>query len=228
MDIIGNRLKLYEGSTKTIYSGLDESTLIMHFKDTKDDETSTSNLRNRISASIWTYLKSVGIKNHFIKSLNVREQLIFSVNVCQVFIRVHNIARSELKTRLGVETGTIFPSPLIEWHLKSSYLKDPLISRDHIEYFRWLDVKSMKLIRKIAIRANDVLRALFYYVSLKPAMIEMHFGLTDSVDPEQCVILVGEMSPQTIKFWDENKDKDMLEFEAYEKMQIIPKSTRDA
>jgi phosphoribosylaminoimidazole-succinocarboxamide synthase len=221
--IIGNRIKLYEGSTRTIYAGVDDSTLIMYFKSVDEDE-SLCTQRNRISASIWTYLKSVGIKNHFIKSLNVREQLISAVNVSQVFVRVHNIAQSDMTKRLGVETGTIFSSPLIEWHLKSMYLKDPLISRDHIEYFRWLDEKSIKAIRKAVIRTNDVLRALFYYAKLKPSVIEMHFGIVDSVDPDEAVVLVGEMSPKTIQFWDDSNDTEMAQHIAYERIQIVPKS----
>lgn len=201
---------------------MDDSTLIMHFKNVDDDDT-ISIARNRISASIWTYLKSVGIKNHFLNSLNVREQLITAVNVCPVFVRVHNIAQSDLNKRLGIEVGTIFSSPLIEWHLKSSYLQDPLISRDHIEYFRWLDNKSIKAIRKVSIRANDVLRALFYYAKLKPSMIEMHFGINDSHDSDDSIILVGEMSPKTIQFWDDVNDIEMPHSIAYERMSMVPK-----
>jgi phosphoribosylaminoimidazole-succinocarboxamide synthase len=212
-NLLGQRILVYEGSSKLLYAGIDSNTLILHF--IKSD--SNDIWRNKISESLWRYLADIGVENHFIRSLNIREQLITAVSVFPVFIRLHNIAEDDLSMRLGIEPGTIFPRPLIEWHLKSKYLGDPLISRDHIEFFEWLKPNEIKLSQKLAMRTNDILRALFHYTNLKPCSIELHFGIKDNR-----VMLVGELSPETITFWDEltgtGTDKDKV----YEKMRAIP------
>lgn len=197
--MVSSRTALYDGSRYTIYVGSDENNLIMHFKD--GDQEPLATVRNKISARIWSYLASIGIKNHFLKTLNVKEQLIKAVDVSQVFVRLHNISQPEMSRRLGVESGTIFTYPLIEWHLKSNTLGNPLISRDHIEYFGWLNRIQTKEVYKVATRVNDVLRALFHSTNFLLASIEMTFGLEQS----STIILVGEFSPITIQFWEEEK-----------------------
>lgn len=212
-NLLGQRILVYEGSSKLLYAGLDSNTLILHF--TKSD--SNDIWRNRISESLWRYLADIGVENHFIRSLNIREQLITAVSVFPVFIRIHNIAENDLSMRLGIEPGTIFRKPLIEWHLKSKYLGDPLISRDHIEFFEWLKPHEIKLSQKLAMRTNDILRTLFYCSNLKPCSIELHFGLKDNN-----VILVGELSPETITFWDELNGTRTDQDKVYEKMRTVP------
>ena len=160
-------------------------------------------------------MTSVGIENHFVKTLNAREQLVTAANVYPIFLRLHNIAHIGLTERLGIELGTTFPSPLMEWHLKSRYLKDPLVSRDHIEYFQWLNKEEVKSIQRLALRANDVLRALFHYIGIKPSIIELQFGLRDNQ-----IILVGELSPETIVFWDDAQFKVIAQSNAYEQLKI--------
>jgi phosphoribosylaminoimidazole-succinocarboxamide synthase len=211
--VLGERVLIYEGSKKLIYAGPDSSTLILHFL--KNDENDV--WRNKISESVWHYLKSVGIENHFLRTLNIREQLVMSVNVCPVFLRIHNVAQEDLMNRLGVEIGTTFANPLIEWHLKSKYLKDPLVSRDHIEYFNWLSEDEVNAIHRLAIRTNDVLMALFYYAGMKPSVLELHFGVKDGK-----IILVGELSPETILFWEESEYKTISNAEVYNKLKALP------
>ena len=194
-DIVGCRQVLYTGSTKILYSGFKPNTVIMQFN--KDEVQDIQ--RNKVSEQIWSYLTAVGIDNHFIRLNNIREQVIHAVKVCPVFIRIHNIANPEVTQRLGILPGTVFSSPFIEWHLKSNLLKDPLISRDHIEYFQWIKADEMKLITKLATRANDVLRAMFYYMGLKSSMMQFSFGTSEC----GTIMLAGELSPETITFWDD-------------------------
>lgn len=209
---LGKRILIYEGSSKLLYKGLDDDSLVLHFIKKEEHDV----WRNKISESIWMYLKSIGIENHFIQSLNVREQLIMAVDVYPVFVRLHNIAQEDLFSRLGIEVGTVFPKPLVEWHLKSKFLQDPMISRDHIHYFKWLKQDEVDSIYKLAIKVNDVLRALLFYLGLKPATIELHFGSRDGQ-----ILLIDELSPKTISFWDEDRlTTSSLEL-AYSNMQAV-------
>jgi len=211
--LLGKRLLIYEGSTKLIYAGVDPNTLILHF--IKKDQNDI--WRNKISESIWRYLQNVGVENHFVRVLNIREQLVTAVNVFPVFIRLHNIAQNDLSSRLGIEPGTVFTRPLLEWHLKSKYLGDPLISRDHIEFFHWLKTEEIREGQQLAMRTNDILRALFYYMSMKPCSIELCFGVKDDR-----IILVGELSPETITFWDDSTCKVLDKQSAYDKIKNMP------
>lgn len=211
--VLGERVLIYEGSKKLIYAGPDSNTLIMHFLKEDDNDS----WRNKISEVIWQYLKSVGIENHFLHTLNIREQLVSSVNVFPVFLRIHNVSQEDLLNRLGVEIGTTFTNPLLEWHLKSKYLNDPLISREHIKYFNWLSEEQLNSVYKLATRTNDVLMALFYYAGMKPSLVELHFGVKDGQ-----IILVGELSPETILFWEEAEYKTLNKGEVYSKLKVLP------
>jgi phosphoribosylaminoimidazole-succinocarboxamide synthase len=210
---LGKRILIYEGSSKLIYNGVDINTLIIHFN--RCDEY--DGWRNKISESLWIYLKNIGIKNHFIRTLSVREHLINSVDVYPIFVRIHSISHDDLRTRLGIEEGTFFPEPLVEWYLKSKFLNDPMVSRDHIEYFGWLQSHELQAIKFLAMRTNDVLRALFCCLGLKISFIELGFGVKNGE-----ILLVGELSPETIKFWDEQSFKVMSLKDTYEALRLMP------
>ena len=139
--------KLYEGKAKIIFATNDKNVVIQHFK---DDATAFNNqkkasiegkgiLNNRISEHILSSLSEVGIKNHLIKRLNMREQLVEMVNIIPIEFVIRNIATGSLTKRLGIEEGTVLDSPLIEYCLKNDKLGDPLISREHILNFKWLN-----------------------------------------------------------------------------------------
>ena len=150
------RKKLYEGKAKIIYSTDDKNLVIQHFK---DDATAFNNqkkatiegkgiLNNRISEHILSSLSEIGINNHLIKRLNMREQLVELVNIIPIEFVIRNIATGSLTKRLGIEEGTILDYPLIEYCLKNDKLGDPIISREHILNFKWLNVIQLDLINE--------------------------------------------------------------------------------
>ena len=140
--------KLYEGKAKILYASPEKNLAIQHFK---DDATAFNNqkkatiegkgiLNNRISEHILSNLNQIGIKNHLIKRINMREQLVKIVEIIPIEFIVRNIASGSLTTRLGIEEGTVLSRPLIEYCLKNDELGDPLISREHILTFDWLNI----------------------------------------------------------------------------------------
>ena len=140
--------KLYEGKAKIIYASNDKNLVIQHFK---DDATAFNNqkkdviegkgiLNNRNSEHILTQLSNVGIKNHFVKRLNMREQLVKLVEIIPIEFVVRNIATGSLTKRLGIEDGTVLDYPLVEYCLKNDDLGDPLVGREDILAFKWMDV----------------------------------------------------------------------------------------
>ena len=208
--------KLYEGKAKIIYATSDKNLVIQYFK---DDATAFNNqkksviegkgvLNNRISEHILTNLSQVGIKNHLVKRINMREQLIKFVEIIPLEFIVRNIATGSLTKRLGIEDGTVLDYPLIEFCLKNDELGDPIVSREHIYAFKWMDVLELDFITEEVRRMNDFLQGMFRGVGIKLVDFKVEFGLTHESEKTQ-IILADEISPDTCRLWDTLTDKKL-------------------
>ena len=206
--------KLYEGKAKIIFATSDKNIVIQHFK---DDATAFNNqkkasiegkgiLNNRISEHILSSLTEIGIKNHLIKRLNMREQLVEMVNIIPIEFVIRNIATGSLTKRLGIEEGTVLDYPLIEYCLKDDKLGDPIISREHILNFKWLNIIELDFINEQCLRINDYLQGLFRGVGIKLVDFKVEFGKTKS---NETIILADEISPDTCRLWDQETDKKL-------------------
>ena len=208
--------KLYEGKAKIIYETKDKNLVIQHFK---DDATAFNNLKkakvegkgvlnNRISEHILSNLSEVGIKNHLVKRINMREQLVKLVDIIPIEFIVRNIATGSLTKRLGIEEGTVLERPLIEYCLKDDKLGDPIISREHILTFNWLNVMQLDWIDENLSRLNDFLLGMFRGVGIKLVDFKVEFGFTHESEKTQ-IILADEISPDTCRLWDTLTDKKL-------------------
>ena len=208
--------KLYEGKAKIIYATNDKNLVIQHFK---DDATAFNNqkkdviegkgiLNNRISEHILTQLSNVGIKNHLVKRLNMREQLVKLVEIIPIEFIVRNIATGSLTKRLGIEDGTVLDYPLVEYCLKNDELGDPLVSREHILAFKWMDVFELDFIYEEVRRINDFLQGMFRGVGIKLVDFKVEFGRSEA-DGKREVMLADEISPDTCRLWDMRTDKKL-------------------
>ena len=206
--------KLYEGKAKIIYASPEKNLVIQHFK---DDATAFNNqkkatidgkgiLNNRISEYILSNLNEVGIKNHLVKRINMREQLVKSVEIIPIEFVVRNIATGSLTNRLGIEEGTVLDYPLIEYCLKNDDLGDPLVSREHILSFNWMNIMELELINDQCKRINDFLQGMFRGVGIKLVDFKLEFGRSGQ-DNE--IILADEISPDTCRLWDSRTEKKL-------------------
>jgi len=206
--------KLYEGKAKIIFATSDKNVVIQHFK---DDATAFNNekkasiegkgiLNNRISEHILKSLTEIGIKNHLIKRLNMREQLVELVSIIPIEFIIRNIATGSLTKRLGIEEGTVLDYPLIEYCLKDDKLGDPIISREHILNFKWLNVFELDLINEQCLRINDFLQGIFRGIEIKLVDFKVEFGKAKSDDK---IILADEISPDTCRLWDQETEKKL-------------------
>ena len=208
--------KLYEGKAKIIYATSDKNLVIQHFK---DDATAFNNqkkdviegkgiLNNRISEHILTNLNQVGIKNHLIKRLNMREQLVQHVEIIPIEFIVRNIATGSLTKRLGIEDGTVLEYPLVEYCLKNDELGDPLISKEHILAFKWMDDFEIDFVNNELARINDFLQGMFRGVGIKLVDFKVEFGRLEK-NGKKDIILADEISPDTCRLWDATTDKKL-------------------
>ena len=204
--------KLYEGKAKIIYAAPEKGTAIQHFK---DHATAFNNLKqstiegkgilnNRISEHILSSLNQIGIETHLIKRINMREQLIKLVEIIPIEFVVRNIATGSLTKRLGIEDGTVLDKPLIEFCYKNDKLNDPLIAREHIYAFGWLDVLELDWITDQCLRINDFMQGMFKGVGIKLVDFKLEFG---TVNGE--IILADEISPDTCRLWDIKSDEKL-------------------
>ena len=208
--------KIYEGKAKIIYTTTDKNLVIQYFK---DDTTAFNNqkkstiegkgvLNNRISEHILSNLSEIGIKNHLVKRLNMREQLVKLVDIIPIEFVVRNIATGSLTKRLGIEDGTILEKPLIEYYLKDDKLSDPLISREHILTFNWLNLIQLDWIEENLSRLNDFLLGMFRGVGIKLVDFKVEYGFTHESNKTQ-IVLADEISPDTCRLWDTITDKKL-------------------
>lgn len=208
--------KLYEGKAKIIYATSDKNLVIQYFK---DDATAFNNqkksviegkgvLNNRISEYILSNLSQIGIKNHFVKRLNMREQLIKLVEIIPIEFVLRNVATGTITKRLGVEDGTVFKEPLVEFFLKNDQLEDPLVSENHILAFEWATKEELDKIKKIILRINDFMVGMFKGVGIKLIDFKLEFGRI-KVDDKYEIILADEISPDTCRLWDSVSDKKL-------------------
>ena len=206
--------KLYEGKAKILYASPEKNLAIQHFK---DDATAFNNqkkatiegkgiLNNRISEHILSNLNQIGIKNHLIKRINMREQLVKIVEIIPIEFVVRNIASGSLTKRLGIEEGTVLNRPLIEYCLKNDDLGDPLISREHILTFDWLNIMELDWISEECRRINDFLQGMFRGVGIKLVDFKVEFGRSSQ---DSNIILADEISPDTCRLWDSNTEKKL-------------------
>jgi phosphoribosylaminoimidazole-succinocarboxamide synthase len=210
--------KLYEGKAKIIYETNEKGLVIQHFK---DDATAFNNLKkssiegkgvlnNRISEHLLNILGQCGIKNHLIKRLNMREQLIKQVEILPIEFIVRNTATGSITKRLGVSEGTIFEKPLLEYCYKNDELGDPIISKEHIYTFGWANEDEIKIIDKMTLRINDLLRGVFKGIGIKLVDFKLEFGrIWNNSHDKQEIILADEISPDTCRLWDIKTEKKL-------------------
>lgn len=205
---------LYEGKTKNILQSDNEGTLILHYKDEilnkKDYKiynfSGKGSINNRISENLMTKLNNIGVKTHFIKNLNMKEQLVLCCEVIPIIVKVRNIARGRLSSRLGIEEGAVLPEPIIEYHLKNDELRNPFMNDDHIYHFNISYEYELKEIKRYAYRINDYLLGLFNALNIRLVDIELEFG-RQLRDGMEYIILIDEITPDTCRLWDMTTNK---------------------
>ena len=96
--------------------------------------------------------------------------------------------------------------PLIEYYLKDDKLSDPLISREHILAFNWLNLIQLDWIDENLSRLNDFLLGMFRGVGIKLVDFKLEFGRSN-IDNE--LMLADEISPDTCRLWDVSSEKKL-------------------
>ena len=206
---------MYEGKAKQVYATEDSSQVIVYFKDDatafngkkKSQISGKGEINNTLSSMLYAYLEEKGIKTHFLQQISAREMLVHAVDIIPLEIIVRNIAAGSMARNLGVEEGTVFKKPILEYSFKKDELGDPMVSEDHIIALEWASEEQIAFIRRTALNINELLKEIMLKAGLRLVDFKLEFGVK-----EDEILLADEISPDTCRLWDvetaEIMDKD--------------------
>lgn len=218
---MARRKKIYEGKAKILYEGPKPGTVVQYFKDDVTAHNAKKKavvegkgvLNNMLSEHFMIGLSGIGIPTHFMKRLNMREQLVQSAEVIPLEVVVRNFAAGSLCRRLGLEEGSPFSRPVMEYYLKDDALGDPMVTEEHIAAIGWVSSPEFDDIIALTLRVNDFLSGILFGVGIRLVDFKLEFGRVYEDDYKR-VILVDEISPDTCRLWDsdtnEKLDKDVF------------------
>jgi len=208
--------QIREGKAKILFETLPHSSFII--QSFKDDATAFNAkkkgqirnkgvINNAMSTLIFKHLEQNGVPTHFVEKLSDRDMLVHRVQIVPVEVVVRNRATGSITTRLGIQRGTVFEPPLVEYFYKSDALGDPLIGEGHILYFQWASESELREIFRLSLATNRLLKELFNRIEIDLIDFKLEFGRT-----EGRLIVADEFSPDVSRLWSkktgESLDKD--------------------
>ena len=228
-----NKLEqLYEGKAKKVFATEDPNLVIVDYKDdaTAGDGAKKGTIRgkgvvnNKLSNNLMKMLAEQGVPTHFVKELSDRETLVKKVSIVPLEVIVRNVAAGSFSKRYGVEEGTIFEAPTLEFSYKNDDLHDPLINHYHALALELATQEEIDTISAYAFKVNEILSKYLLQFNIRLIDFKLEFGrLADGT-----IVLADEISPDTCRFWDATTgahlDKDLFrrdlggEEEAYQEV----------
>ncbi|MEM1085373.1 MAG: phosphoribosylaminoimidazolesuccinocarboxamide synthase [Verrucomicrobiota bacterium] len=209
---------LYEGKAKRLWATDDPGVLRMEFKndatafngEKKAEFEDKGRLNNAISTLIYGFLEKEGVPTHFVRQIDETNVEVRKVDILMVEVIVRNLAAGSFCRRTGVEEGTAFSQPVVEFSIKSDELGDPLVNDDYIRELKLATPEELAFLRESALRVNDILGKFFAECGLKLVDFKLEYGRLTS-DPSK-IVLADEISPDGCRLWDlksgEKMDKD--------------------
>lgn len=207
---------LYEGKAKKVYETENPELLIVSYK---DDATAFNGLKkgtisgkgvinNQMSNMLMQLLEKKGVPTHYVEELSERETVVKRVTIVPLEVIVRNIAAGSFSQRYGVEEGTPFAEPTVEFSYKNDDLGDPLLNDSHAVAIGAATQAELNLIRDYALKVNEALKEFWSECGVTLVDYKIEFGKTS----DGTIILADEISPDTCRLWDsetgEKLDKD--------------------
>ncbi len=213
---MGARMKklnqLYEGKAKKVYETEDPDVVIVEYKDDatafngekKGTITGKGVINNRMTNHIFQVMEKEGVPTHFIEEINDRETAVKKVEIVPLEVIIRNVAAGSFSKRLGVEEGTPFTEPTIEFSYKNDELGDPLINDYFAVALNLATWEEIGIIKEYAFKVNEVLKAFFLKADIKLIDFKIEFGRFHGQ-----IILADETSPDTCRLWDVNTNEKL-------------------
>ncbi len=204
---------LYEGKAKILWETDEPGRMVQEFK---DDATAFNGvkhevisgkgvLNNQISSHFFALLEEAGVRTHFVEKISDSEMVVERLSMLALEVVVRNIAAGSLVKRLGVEQGTTFDPPIVEFYLKDDDLNDPILSEEHVRALGLATDEQVAYLKQAALTVNRVLTEFLSERNTRLVDFKLEFGTT--ADGE--MVLGDEISPDTCRFHDAASGKIM-------------------
>lgn len=206
---------LYEGKAKRVYHTDDEDALIVDYKDDatafngekKGTIVGKGAVNNRMTNHIFRMMEKEGIPTHYIKEISDRETVVKKVEIVPLEVIVRNVAAGSFSKRLGVEEGTRFLAPTLEFSYKDDSLGDPMINDYYAIALGLATREEIDRITELVFKVNDFLINYFETIGIELVDFKVEFGRYKGE-----IVLADEISPDTCRLWDitthDKLDKD--------------------
>ncbi len=199
---------LYEGKAKRLYTTDDPNVLRMEYKDEatafnaekKAEFENKGRLNTAITLALYKMLEAKGVETHLVGEVDEINLLVKTVDILMVEVIVRNVAAGSFCKRVGVEEGTQFKQPIVEFSYKSDELGDPLINTDYAREMGLATPEECAELKQKALIVNEVMIDFFKRCNLKLVDFKIEFGRTK--DSEAKIVLADEISPDTCRLWD--------------------------
>ena len=199
---------LYEGKAKRLYTTDDPNVLRMEYKDEatafnaekKAEFENKGRLNTAITLALYKMLEAKGVETHLVGEVDEINLLVKTVDILMVEVIVRNVAAGSFCKRVGVEEGTQFKQPIVEFSYKSDELGDPLINDDYAREMGLATPEECAELKQKALIVNEAMIDFFKRCNLKLVDFKIEFGRTK--DSEAKIVLADEISPDTCRLWD--------------------------
>lgn len=162
-------------------------------------------IANNISIHLHQFLKDQGVQTHFAERAGKQEQAVFETEQLPFDVVIRNMASGDLVTSFGLEKAQRFPEPLVEFFVRPDALdkKPTRVSEAHLLAFDLIEPEDLDIVNDAALRINDLLTGVFFGIGVHMADLRLEFGahfFDEDADPD--ILLVSELSPDTMTLWD--------------------------
>jgi phosphoribosylaminoimidazole-succinocarboxamide synthase len=211
---------MYAGKAKTVYRTDTPGELIVQFRDDitafdggkKDVLADKGACNARVSAQVFGYLGTHGVRTHFLRMLDPRTMLVRALEMIPLEVIVRNIAAGSLVRNFPIEEGTPLNPPVIVIDYKDDSRHDPMLNDDLIVALGLLDPDAIAEVKAIAMRINELLSAYLDARGITLVDFKIEFGTQDKV-----IYLGDEISMDSMRLWDKKTkkslDKDVYRFD---------------
>ena len=197
--------QLYEGKAKKVYATANPDYVIVSYKDDatafnglkKGTISGKGDINNKISNLMMTMLEKKGIPTHLVEQLDDRNTVVKKVEIVPLEVIIRNVAAGSFSKRYGVDEGTRFSAPTIEFSYKNDDLGDPLINEYHALALNLATAAEIDTIKKMAFAVNDAMIAFFKELNIDLIDFKLEFGRFKGQ-----IVLADEISPDTCRFWE--------------------------
>jgi phosphoribosylaminoimidazole-succinocarboxamide synthase len=217
---VKQRELMYAGKAKTVYRTDTPGELIVQFRDDitafdggkKDVLADKGACNARVSAQVFGYLETNGVRTHFLRMLDPHRMLVRALDMMPLEVIIRNIAAGSMIRNFPVVEGTPLNPPVIVIDYKDDARHDPMLNDDLIVALGLLDSAALAEVKAIALRINRLLSAYLDARGITLVDFKLEFGTQDKV------IYVGdEISMDSMRLWDkktkQSLDKDVYRFD---------------